>query len=64
MHKHSILEPPLAKEIAIALAVKAAVLCAIWYAFFNQPILPSMINGMDPGEVGAAVVHRHAAESR
>lgn len=47
---------PLAREIAAMLAVKLLVLYGIWNAFFSQPVLPKMIEGMDPDRVAAALV--------
>ena len=51
-------ESPLAKEIAVLLAVKAVALFVIWYAFFSRPPIPSMIKGMEPVKVETALLHR------
>ncbi len=52
---------PLAREIAVLLAVKAAVLFVIWLAFFSRPQIPSMIRGMEPARVETALLHRAPA---
>jgi hypothetical protein len=43
---------PLARDIIVALVVKAIVLYGLWYAFFSKPAAPGMT--MDP----ATVEHR------
>jgi hypothetical protein len=48
--------PQLRREIALMLAVKAALLYGIWFAFFSEPQLPRMTEGMDPGRVAAVLV--------
>ena len=35
----------LAREIAIVLAIKAAVLCLLWLAFFSNPAAPRLGSG-------------------
>ena len=55
-------EKPLYKEIALLLVVKFLALTMIWYAFYRAPVIPSMIDGMDPGQVTAAVL-RHSIEA-
>lgn len=47
---------PLGREIAAMLAVKALVLYGIWSAFFSQPLLPRMTEGMDPDRVAAVLI--------
>lgn len=51
-------EKPLYKEIALLLLVKLLALSMIWYAFYREPVIPSMIDGMDPGQVTTAVLRR------
>jgi hypothetical protein len=46
----------LRREIVVLLAVKAALLYGLWLAFFSQPLLPKMTEGMDPARVAAALV--------
>jgi hypothetical protein len=41
----------LAWEIAITLLAKLLLLYGIWWAFFSEPQLPDMIQGLDPGLV-------------
>jgi hypothetical protein len=48
--------PRLRREIAVALTVKAVVLCGLWFAFFSHPQLPKMTEGMAPDRVAAALV--------
>jgi hypothetical protein len=48
--------PKLRREIAIALAVKVAVLYGLWFAFFSHPQLPKMTDGMEPDRVAAALI--------
>jgi hypothetical protein len=48
--------PKLRREIAIALAVKVAVLYGLWFTFFSHPQLPKMTDGMDPSRVAAALI--------
>lgn len=38
------------------LALKLLLLYGLWKAFFSQPILPKMIEGMDPDQVAAKLV--------
>jgi len=59
-----ILHSPLARAIAILLAAKAMALFAIWWAFFRHPVIPSMIQGLAPDQVGTAVLGRAPAENR
>lgn len=47
---------PLVREIAFMLAFKMLLLYAIWQAFFSQPVLPKMTEGMDPGRVAAVLI--------
>lgn len=54
-------EKPLYKEITLLLVVKLLALTMIWYAFYREPVIPSMIDGMDPGQVTTAVL-RHSEE--
>lgn len=46
----------LGREIALTLAVKLLLLYGIWHVFFSHPTLHSMIEGMDPDRVAAALV--------
>ena len=46
----------LRREIALMLAIKAALLYAIWFAFFSEPQLPKMTEGMDPGRVASTLI--------
>jgi len=46
----------LRREIAAMLAVKMLVLYGIWNAFFSNPVLPKMIEGMDPARVAAVII--------
>ncbi|MEW6512589.1 MAG: cytochrome oxidase putative small subunit CydP [Pseudomonadota bacterium] len=55
---------PLGREIAAMLAVKMFVLYGIWNAFFSQPVLPKMIQGMDPDRVAAVLVAPDAVSPR
>jgi hypothetical protein len=48
--------PQLRREIAVMLAVKAAVLFGIWLVFFSEPQLPKMTEGMDPARVAANLI--------
>jgi hypothetical protein len=50
------LKSKLGREIALLLAAKIALLVAIRAAFFSDPVLPKMTEGMDPGRVAAAIV--------
>ncbi len=45
----------LAREIAYTLAIKGVLLYGIWMASFSHPGIDSMIDGMDPDQVGAAI---------
>ena len=47
-------QTPLGKEIAIALAIKTALLFVLWYAFFSQPL----DKNLTPDQVGTAVLAR------
>ncbi len=49
-------EKPLAREIAILLVVKLIALSMIWYAFYRDPVIPSMTAGMNPQQVTEAVL--------
>jgi hypothetical protein len=53
-------EKPLAREIVLLLVVKLCALTAIWYAFYREPVVPSMIDGMDPAQVTEAVLWQPA----
>jgi hypothetical protein len=53
-------EKTLASEIALLLVVKLLALTLIWYAFFRNPLIPSMTDGMDPKQVTAAVLRSPA----
>lgn len=55
-------QKPLTKEIAVLLVVKLLALTMIWYAFYRQPVIPSMIDGMNPEQVSAAVL-RHPVKT-
>ncbi len=46
----------LRREIVITLAIKLAVLYGIWFAFFSEPQLPKMTDGMDPDRVAATLI--------
>jgi hypothetical protein len=46
----------LSREIGLMLAIKVLVLYGLWLAFFSQPVIDSMIVGMDPERVASAVV--------
>ena len=48
---------PLAREIAIALAIKGALLFGLWYAFFSHPL----DDKLTADQVGAALLERHPA---
>lgn len=45
----------LGRELVLTLALKLALLYVLWSVFFSQPVLHSMIDGMDPGRVAAVV---------
>ncbi len=45
---------PLARDIAVVLVIKAAVLGGLWFAFFRAPAAPHM--AMDPRQVEFRVV--------
>jgi hypothetical protein len=51
-------EKPLRREIVVLLVVKMCALTAIWYAFYREPVIPSMIDGMDPARVTQAVLRQ------
>jgi hypothetical protein len=51
-------EKPLTTEIVLLLVVKLCALTAIWYAFYREPVIPSMIDGMDPAQVSEAVLRQ------
>ena len=40
------------------LVIKMCALTAIWYAFYREPVIPSMIDGMDPARVSQAVLRQ------
>jgi hypothetical protein len=42
----------------LLLVVKLCALTAIWYAFYREPVIPSMIDGMDPAQVSEAVLRQ------
>ncbi len=44
------------REIGIVLLVKGALLYGLWLAFFSEPAVPRMSEGLDPGRVAAALV--------
>lgn len=46
----------LRREIALMLAIKAVLLYGIWFAFFSEPQLPKMTEGMDPGRVASTLI--------
>lgn len=52
---------PLRREIALMLALKLLLLFGIWKAFFSQPVLPKMTEGMDPDRVAAVLIAPAAA---
>jgi hypothetical protein len=43
----------LRREIALMLAIKALLLFGIWHAFFSEPQVPKMTEGMNPDRVAA-----------
>lgn len=47
-------------EIALMLVIKIALIYALWLAFFSEPVLRKMTEGLDPQRVAAAVVSSHA----
>jgi uncharacterized protein involved in cysteine biosynthesis len=49
----------LVREIAFTLLAKLILLYGIWWAFFSEPQLPDMIQGLDP----ALVAERLASPS-
>jgi hypothetical protein len=49
-------ERPLSREIILLLVIKMFALSAIWYSFYREPVIPSMIDGMDPVQVTTAVL--------
>jgi hypothetical protein len=51
-------EKSLSREIVILLVVKLCALTAIWYAFYREPVIPSMIDGMNPAHVSQAVLRQ------
>jgi hypothetical protein len=62
-HGADVSAPRLGREIALALAIKAALLYGIWSVFFSQPSIDSMTDGMDPSRVSAAVIAPTAFDS-
>ncbi len=54
-------ERPLSREIVTLLIVKLIALTVLWYAFFREPVISSMIDGMDPEQVMNAVL-RHPVD--
>lgn len=53
---------PLSKEIALILVVKLCVLTLLWYAFYRNPVIPSMIDGMSPEQVSTALLRHQIKE--
>jgi hypothetical protein len=51
-------EKTLSREIVILLVVKLCAITAIWYAFYREPVIPSMIDGMNPAHVSQAVLRQ------
>ncbi len=51
-------EKTLSKEIIILLVVKLCAITAIWYAFYREPVIPSMIDGMNPTHVSQAILRQ------
>jgi hypothetical protein len=47
---------PLAREIAITLAIKLLLLYGLWFLYFSRPAIDNMVDGMDPDRVAAIVV--------
>jgi hypothetical protein len=54
----------LAREIALTLAIKGVLLYGIWAAFFSQPSIDSMIDGMAPDRVSAVLVAPAALDAQ
>ncbi len=54
-------ERTLTKEITMILVIKLCAITLLWYAFYRDPIIPSMIDGMHPDQVSTAVL-RHQAK--
>lgn len=54
----------LAREIALTLAIKGVLLYGIWAAFFSQPSIDSMIDGMEPDRVSAAITTSAAFDAK
>lgn len=52
----AIRHPQLRREIAVMLAIKAALLYGLWFVFFSEPQLPKMTEGMDPNRVAATLI--------
>lgn len=50
------------REIAWLLAIKAVVLYVIWYAFFSEPQLEKMTEGLDPDHVAATLITPNTPE--
>lgn len=46
----------LRREIALMLSIKAMLLYGIWFAFFSEPQLPKMTEGMDPDRVASTLI--------
>lgn len=46
----------LRREIVLMLAIKAALLYGLWFAFFSEPQLPRMTEGMDPARVASTLI--------
>lgn len=59
-------DPPhrfrLGREIAIALTIKLILLYGLWSAFFSQPVIHGMTQGMDPDRVETSILRRPVAD--
>ncbi len=52
---------PLARDLVVVLAIKAAALVLLWFAFFRAPAAPDMV--VDPGQVADRVLASKAAHA-
>lgn len=52
----------LGREIAITLAIKLILLYGLWSAFFSQPVIHGMTQGMDPDRVESSILRRPVAD--
>lgn len=52
---------PLARDLVVVLAIKAAALVLLWFAFFRAPVAPDMV--VDPAQVADRVLAPKAPDA-